>query len=57
MTQIDSDAALLAVTLVGRDGKRRYDSQSKRRLVEACLQPGVSVAGVALKAGAKVVSR
>jgi transposase len=51
MTQIDSDAALLAVTLVGRDGKRRYDSQSKRRLVEACLQPGVSVAGLALKAG------
>jgi len=51
MTQIDSDAALLAVTLVGRDGKRRYDSQSKRRLVEDCLQPGVSVAGLALKAG------
>jgi transposase len=51
MTQIDSDAAFLAVTLVGRDGKRRYDSQSKRRLVEACLQPGVSVAGLALKAG------
>ncbi|CAB3774617.1 IS66-like element accessory protein TnpA [Paraburkholderia humisilvae] len=51
MTQIDSDAALLAVTLVGRDGKRRYDSQSKRRLVDACFQPGVSVAGFALKAG------
>jgi transposase len=51
MTQIDSDAALLAVTLVGRDGKRRYDSQSKRRLIEACLQPGVSVAGLALRAG------
>ncbi|GAB3629709.1 transposase [Pandoraea terrae] len=51
MTQTDSDTAYLAVTLVGRDGKRRYDSQSKRRLVEACLQPGVSVAGLALKAG------
>jgi len=51
MTQTDSDVALLAVTLVGRDGKRRYDSQSKRRLIEACLQPGVSVAGLALKAG------
>jgi transposase len=51
MTQTDSDAALLAVTLVGRDGKRRYDSKSKRRLVEACSQPGVSVAGLALKAG------
>ncbi|SOE96374.1 Transposase [Burkholderia sp. D7] len=52
MTQIDSDAALLAVTLIGRDGKRRCDSQSKRRLIEACLQLGVSVAGLALKAGA-----
>ena len=51
MTQTGSDTALLAVTLVGRDGKRRYDSQSKRRLIEACLQPGVSVAGLALKAG------
>ena len=51
MIQIDSDAALLAVTLVRRDGKRRNDSQSKRRLVEACLQPGVSVAELALKAG------
>jgi transposase len=50
MTQTDSDIAL-AVTLVGRDGKRRYDLQSKRRLIEACLQPGVSVAGLALKAG------
>ena len=50
MTQIDSETTL-AVTLVGRDGKRRYDRQSKRRLVEACLQPGVSVAGLALKAG------
>jgi transposase len=51
MTQTGSDTALLAVTLVGRDGKRRYDSQSKLRLIEACLQPGVSVAGLALKAG------
>ena len=54
MTQTDSDTAL-AVTLVGRDGKRRYDRQSKRRLVEACLQPGVSVAGLALKAGINAI--
>ncbi|WP_250453826.1 transposase [Caballeronia sp. ATUFL_M2_KS44] len=51
MTQTGSDTALLAVTLVGRDGKRRYDSQYKLRLIEACMQPGVSVAGLALKAG------
>src|SRR5258707_14983240 len=42
---------LLDAVHVGRDGKRRYDSQSKRRLIEACLQPGVSVAGLALRAG------
>ena len=30
---------------------RGYDPASKRRLVEACLQPGVSLAGVALRHG------
>jgi transposase len=50
MTQTDSDLHL-EVTKVGRDGKRRYCAQAKRRLVEACLQPGVSVSGLALKAG------
>jgi len=50
MTQTDSDLHL-EVTSVGGDGKRRYSRQAKRRLVEACLQPGVSVAGLALKAG------
>ena len=34
-----------------RDGRRRYDPASKRRLVEACLQPGVSLAGLALQHG------
>ena len=34
-----------------RNGRRRYDPGSKRRLVEACLQPGVSLAGVALRHG------
>lgn len=34
-----------------RDGKRRYDPEAKRELVEACLQPGVSVAGIALEQG------
>jgi len=51
MTQTDSDPIILEVTSIGRDGKRRYSRQTKRRLVEACLQPGVSVAGLALKAG------
>jgi transposase len=50
MTELNSDLAL-TVTRVGSNGKRRYDAQSKLRLIEACLQPGVSVAGLALKAG------
>jgi len=34
-----------------RDGRRRFDAQAKRALIEACLQPGVSVAGLALAHG------
>jgi transposase len=34
-----------------RNGRRRYDPASKQRLVEACLQPGVSLAGLALRHG------
>ena len=34
-----------------RDGRRRFDAQAKRELIEACLQPGVSVAGLALAHG------
>lgn len=32
-------------------GKRRFDAEGKRKLIEACLQPGASIAGLALKAG------
>lgn len=41
----------LVVTGTRRDGRRRYDEQSKRSLARACLQPGVSLAGIALKHG------
>lgn len=41
----------LRVRLVGRDGRRRYDPGSKARLVAACLQPGVSLSGLALAHG------
>lgn len=34
-----------------RNGRRCYDPEAKRELVEACLQPGVSVAGMALAQG------
>lgn len=42
----------LRVRLVGRDGRRRYDDPaSKARLVAACLEPGVSISGLALANG------
>lgn len=41
----------LETVSVTRDGRRRYDPASKDRLVEACLQPGVSLAGLALQHG------
>ncbi|MGP8432593.1 transposase [Paraburkholderia fungorum] len=42
----DKDSELRVVRQ-GRDGRRRYDEKSKLALVEAALQPGVSVARVA----------
>ena len=41
----------LRVRLVGRDGRRRYDPGSKARLIAACLEPGVSISGLALAHG------
>ncbi|WGS84045.1 transposase [Methylomonas sp. UP202] len=35
----------------GRDGRCLYDPEAKRELVEVCLQPGLSVAKVALEFG------
>src|ERR1700755_3546678 len=46
-----SNPLRLEVVGVLRNGRRRYDPASKRRLVEVCLQPGVSLAGVALRHG------
>lgn len=34
-----------------RDGRRVYSRSHKRAIVEQCLQPGVSVAGIALAHG------
>ena len=33
------------------NGKRRFDPVTKARLIDACLEPGVSVAGLALEHG------
>jgi transposase len=35
----------------GRDGRCLYDPEAKRELVKICLQPGISVAKVALEHG------
>ncbi len=44
----------LKVTKVGPTGKRTFDPDGKRRLIEACRRPGVSISGMALKAGVNV---
>ena len=41
----------LEIECVRRDGRRRYEPASKERLIEACLRPGVSLAGLALQHG------
>ena len=41
----------LATMSVRRDGRRCYEPASKARLIEACLRPGVSLAGLALQHG------
>ncbi|MCC8397694.1 transposase [Paraburkholderia sp. MMS20-SJTR3] len=51
MTEQHSESSCLKVVTVGKDGKRRFDRRTKQWLVEACLAPGASVAGLALKHG------
>jgi transposase len=46
-----ADDQKLRVRLVGRNGRRRYETASKERLVTACLEPGVSVSRLALEHG------
>jgi transposase len=41
----------LRVVRLSRDGRRRYDEDGKRALVEAALRPGVSVARLAQEHG------
>jgi transposase len=52
MTESLPDPLKLEPVGVSSDGRRHYyDAQAKQKVVEACLQPGVSLAGVALRAG------
>ena len=34
-----------------RDGRNLYEPSAKRRLIEACMEPGVSISGMALAHG------
>jgi transposase len=52
MSQTPRDFPQLEPVAVSDDGRRRYyDSGAKQALVQACLEPGASLAGLALKAG------
>ncbi|WP_080430139.1 IS66-like element accessory protein TnpA [Burkholderia ubonensis] len=51
MTEDDLAFLPLKVTHIDRGGRRVFDPEDKRRLIEACRRPGVSVSGMALKAG------
>jgi len=51
VTEHNSELLSSMVVKRHRDGRRRFDAKAKRALVEQCLQPGVSVAGLALEHG------
>jgi transposase len=51
MTLDELDFLPLKVTHIDEGGRRCFDLEGKRRLIEASEQPGASVAGLALKAG------
>ncbi|WP_405126711.1 IS66-like element accessory protein TnpA [Ralstonia pseudosolanacearum] len=50
-TEDDLSYLPLRVVRIGDNGKRTFDAEDKHRLIEACRQPGVSLSGMALKAG------
>jgi transposase-like protein len=50
---MQNDSEVLSGLVLGRlrDGRCRYDPQVKQELVRRCLQPGVSVASMAMQHG------
>jgi transposase len=50
MSDDEFDFLPLRVIRECSNGKRRHDPNGKRRLIEACLRPGASIAGLALRA-------
>lgn len=51
MSEAEFSFLPLQVLRVGAGGKRTFEPEGKRRLIEACRQPDVSLSGMALKAG------
>ena len=51
MTEISAELKSRLVSGRKRDGRCRYDPVAKAELVQSCMQPGVSVARMALQCG------
>ena len=51
MSEAEFSFLPLQVLRVGVGGKRTFEPEGKRWLIEACRQPDVSLSGMALKAG------
>ena len=51
MTEKDPELSRPLVVGCKRDGRRCYDKDAKRELIESCLRTGISVAGMAIKHG------
>ena len=51
MTEISAELVSRLVTGRKRDGRCTYDAQAKAKVVQACLEPGVSVAKIGLQFG------
>ena len=51
MSEINTELVSRLVTGHKRDGRCTYDPQAKAEIVRACMQPGVSVARIAMQYG------
>ncbi len=51
MSEIDTELVSRLVTGRKRDGRCNYDPRAKAEIVRACMQPGVSVARIAMQFG------
>ncbi len=51
MSEVDTELVNRLVIGRKRDGRCTYDPQAKSQIVQACLQPGVSVARIAMQHG------